>query len=146
MSDCKFCSLLATPDLGTALPNLLLQTDHMVVALNRRPITPGHLTIILKAHYAHTSDCRDDHLTGLGGLLGRLSRALEKLHVPQRVVLLSDGKRSAHLHLHVIPEPFGSNLDLGAIVTDLNQPTRPATLTDAETAATLERLRAILAP
>ena len=120
MNECKFCQLLAT---GAArLPNFLVETPTAVVALNRRPGAPGHVTVILKAHHPRTSDLVDAHLAGIGGLAGRISAALEKLHAPGRVVLLGDGKRSAHLHLHLIPEPAGQTLDLGAVTAALNLP------------------------
>jgi diadenosine tetraphosphate (Ap4A) HIT family hydrolase len=43
--------VLAAPDLAVALPNLILQTDTVVAVLNRRPVAPGHVTLILKAHW-----------------------------------------------------------------------------------------------
>ena len=126
MSSCKFCALLSASNLGAALPNLVLETDRVVAALNRRPVAPGHVTLILKAHHEHTSDLVDTHLTGFGEVAGRLARVLEKAYGPARVVLLGDGKRSAHLHFHLIPEPAGATLDLGAAVTDLES-CNPAT-------------------
>jgi diadenosine tetraphosphate (Ap4A) HIT family hydrolase len=144
MSTCKFCDLLAQPDIGAVLPNLILQTDTAVAVLNRRPAAPGHVTIILTTHHRHTGEMVDDHLAGVGGLLGRLSGALEMIHSPYRVVLLGDGKRSAHLHLHLIPEPAGAALELGAVVADLNLTARAATLSDEETAAAVRSLREAL--
>lgn len=144
MNACKFCSVLAAPNLGAALPNLLLATDTVVAALNRRPAAPGHVTLILKAHHASTSGFEDGHLAGLGDLIGRISAALEKIHAPERVVLLGDGKRSAHLHLHLIPEPAGSPLDLGAITAALNAPPGPVMLNDADTAAAVHALQEFL--
>ena len=141
MSDCKLCGLLALPDLSVPLPNLVLQTDTAVVVLNRKPAAPGHITIMLKAHHRQTSELIEAHLAGVGTLLGRVSRALEKIHQPQRVVLLGDGKRSAHLHLHLIPEPAGTTLDLGAIVADLSLATRAATIADEELARMAAALR-----
>jgi len=144
MSTCKFCALLTTPNLGAALPNLVLETDRVVAALNRRPVAPGHVTLILKAHHEQTSDLVDTHLTGFGDVAGRVARVLEKAYGPARVVLLGDGKRSAHLHFHLIPEPAGATLDAGAAVTDLNLATRPPTLSDAETTAAVRALREAL--
>lgn len=141
MNPCKFCTLLAQPDLGAALPNLLLPTDRAVAALNRRPIGPGHVTIILKAHHERTGQVVDGDLAGVGDLLGRIAAALEKLYAPGRVVLLGDGKPSAHLHLHLIPEAAGTVLDRGAAVADLNLATRPATLSDVVMAETLRAIR-----
>lgn len=145
MTDCKFCQLLASGDLAARLPNLICETPAVVVALNRRPAAPGHITLILKAHHACTSELVDAHLAGLGDLAGQLSAALEKLHAPGRVVLLGDGKRSAHLHLHLIPEPAGQPLDLGAVTAALNQPPPlPPLLSDADTAAAVQTLKQLL--
>lgn len=144
MNDCKFCGLLAGGDLAAKLPNLVIETPTAVVAVNRRPHGPGHLTLMLKRHHTRTSEMQDANLAGVGDLLGRLAGALERLHSPGRVVLLGDGKRSAHVHLHLIPEPTAAPLDLGAVVTDLNLSVRPPTLSDAETAATVKAVRAAL--
>jgi len=141
MSECKFCALLAGPGLETSLPNLVLHDANVVAVLNRRPAAPGHVTLILKAHHARTSNFANAQLSGLGDRVGQLAAALEAIHHPDRVVLLGDGKRTAHLHLHLVPEPAGSALDLGAIVTDLNLPTRAPTLTDHDMIAELSELR-----
>ena len=132
MNDCKFCALVASGSLAASLSNLVVETDGAVVAVNRRPIAPGHLTVILKRHHANASDLRDHDLGGVGSLIGRLSALLEERFHPGRVVFLGDGKRSAHVHWHLIPEPAGVTLDLGTAVTDLNLASRPATLGEPE--------------
>ena len=147
---CKFCGLLAAGPLAAgplaaSLPNLAVETDHAAVVVNRRPVAPGHLTVILKRHHEQTSAMRDGDWSGVGSLLGKLSTALEAAYTPHRVVLLGDGKRSAHLHLHLIPEPKGITLALGEAVTDLNQSVRPPTLSEADTAALVQKLRTAFA-
>ena len=141
MSDYKFCSVLVAPDLAVALPNLILQTDTVVAVLNRRPVAPGHVTLILKAHRPQTSGLVDADLAGLGTLTGRLSAVLEKRFQPKRVILLGDGKPSAHLHLHLIPESADTPVSLADAIADLNLAERPATLSDAKLAALLPELR-----
>jgi diadenosine tetraphosphate (Ap4A) HIT family hydrolase len=144
MSTCKFCALLAEGGLTERLPNLVLETNRAVVAVNRRPLAPGHVTLILKRHHDKTSNLRDTDLTGIGDLAGRIADALERRYQPHRVVFLGDGKPSAHLHFHLIPEPAGAPLDPGSIVSDLNLTPRPNTLNDADTAALVETLRSSL--
>ena len=141
MSDCKFCTLLSSGPLAASLSNLVVETDRAVVAVNRKPVAPGHLTIILKRHHTRTSALQDDDLGGVGRLLGQLSRLLEERFQPGRVVFLGDGKRSAHVHWHLIPEPAGVTLDLGAAVADLNLASRPATLTEPEVQQLVGALR-----
>jgi histidine triad (HIT) family protein len=144
MNDCKFCQLLASGALAAKLPNLIVETPHAVAALNRRPLAPSHVTVILKAHHDRTSQFADADLSGVGDLLGRLSAALEKIHSPARVALVGDGKTSAHVHLHLLPLMPGAPVDLGAAVGDLNQATRPNTLSDADVAAGVTALREAL--
>ena len=120
MIECKFCSVLAAPDLAVALPNLILQTDTVVTVLNRRPVAPDHVTLILKAHRPQTGGLVDADLAGLGTLAGRLAAGRERRFRPTRVILLGDGKPGAHIHLHLIPEPAGTLMSLADVVADLN--------------------------
>lgn len=141
MNDCKFCAMIAEGQLSRHLPNLVAETNRAVVALNRRPAAPGHLTLILKQHRMHTSELSDDDFIGFGSLIGNLSALLEIRYNPARIIFLGDGKRSAHLHFHLIPEPTGAVLDLGAVMTDLNLANRPATLSDADMTKAVHSLR-----
>jgi diadenosine tetraphosphate (Ap4A) HIT family hydrolase len=141
VSTCKFCALIAESRLPERLPNLVLETERVVVVANRRPVAPGHVTLILKAHHGRIGTLRDDDLSGFGTLAGRIAAVLENEHQPRRVVFLGDGKPSAHLHFHLIPEVAESPLDLGAVVTDLNLTARANTLDDGETTALVARLR-----
>jgi histidine triad (HIT) family protein len=144
MNDCPFCRLLASDDVAAKLPNLVLATTAALALVNRTPLAPGHLTLVFTAHLHHTSDLTDNHFAGVGGLIGRLSAALEHEFSPQRVVLLGDGKRSAHLHWHLIPEPRENPLDPAAVAADLNRPARPPTLAAAATDALVARIRSCL--
>jgi diadenosine tetraphosphate (Ap4A) HIT family hydrolase len=141
MNSCKFCSLLASGPLASQLPNWLTETPRAVVVVNRRPLASGHLTIILKTHLDRTGAMDDRTWTGVGDLLGRLSSALERRHRPARVVLLGDGKRSAHVHLHLVPEAAGHEISAGDAVADLNAATRTPTMSDAELAAAIAQLQ-----
>lgn len=143
MSACKLCSLLASPDLGAQLPNLVIETETAVVVLNRRPVAPGHVTIMLKRHHEHTRDMQDGDWAGIGTLSGRIAACLEARYQPARVVFFGDGKKSAHLHLHLVPEP-GSGLSVGEAVTDLNLAVRPPTLPDSDLATLLPELQRAL--
>lgn len=141
MSTCKFCALVAEGKLPERLSNLVLETERAVVVVNRCPVAPGHITLILKAHHDRIGMLRDDDLCGFGTLAGRIAAVLEHDYQPRRVVFLGDGKPSAHLHFHLIPEVAESPLDLGAVVTDLNLAARINTLDDGETTALVARLR-----
>jgi diadenosine tetraphosphate (Ap4A) HIT family hydrolase len=143
VSTCKLCSLLALPDLGAELPNLVLETATAAVVLNRRPVAPGHVTIMLKRHHDHTSEMRDSDWAGIGTLSGRIASFLEQRYQPARVVFLGDGKKSAHLHLHLVPEP-AAGFSVGDAVADLNLAVRPATLPDDDLTTLLPALRLAL--
>jgi histidine triad (HIT) family protein len=141
-SDCGFCRLLAG-DPAARLPNFVSAHPAALAVLNRRPVAPGHVTLILRAHRDQVSGFADPDLAGVGGLIGRLAGILERRHRPRRVIVLGDGKPSAHLHLHLIPEPAdGPALDLGAVVADLNLNPRPNTLDDGAMARAVAELRA----
>ena len=145
MSECRLCALIAEDRLPERLLNLVAETGGAVVVANRRPIAPGHLTIMLKRHHARTSEMSDGDWAGIGRLCGRLSAVLELRYRPRRVVFLSDGKRSAHIHLHLIPESEDAELGLPAAIADLNQSERPATLDEAQVADLVAGLKLALA-
>jgi len=144
MNNCKMCQMLREGSLARNLPNLVLEHERAVVAVNRRPAAPGHITIILKSHLDRTGAMQDDVWHGVGSLLGQLASLLEKRFQPSRVILLCDGKRSAHVHLHLIPEPAGRELSLPDVIADLNAATRTATLSDSEIAALVGEVRSDL--
>lgn len=146
MTDCKFCKLLASGDVSDRLPNLILETAASIAALNRRPAAPGHVTVILKSHLGDSDEFTDDAFRGMGAALGKLATALKARYRPLRVVLLGDGKSTAHPHLHLIPEPEGIKLDLGAVVADLNQINRADTMSPEQVCSEAAELRAALAP
>jgi len=60
--------------------------DTFVTVLNRRPVAPGHVTLILKAHRPQTSGMVDADLAGLGTLAGRLAAGLKRRFQPKRVI------------------------------------------------------------
>jgi diadenosine tetraphosphate (Ap4A) HIT family hydrolase len=141
VSNCKFCTLLAERRLAECLSNLILEMEQLVVVANRRPLAPGHVTLILKTHHDQLGRLRDDDLSGMGTVAGRIATVLENDYQPRRIIFLGDGKPSAHLHFHLIPESPENPLDLGAVVTDLNLAARPTTLDDSETSSLVGRLR-----
>ncbi len=144
MKECRLCALLAENRRAERLSNLVMETERAVVVANRRPVAPGHLTIMLKRHHGRTGEMTDADWEGVGRLCGRLSTGLERMYDPRRVVFLGDGKRSAHIHLHLIPESKDVELALPAAVADLIQLERPSTLEEAELARFVTRIKAAL--
>jgi len=145
MNQCKFCGMLSKGPLAAQLPNLILETDRATVFVNRRPIAPGHVTVILKTHLAQTGAMTDATWLGVGSLVGRVASTLEQRFNATRVIFLGDGKPSAHVHLHLIPDPKNRSVAIGEAVADLNQADRPATLSPEEVSAMVNELRAALA-
>jgi len=129
-----FCDIIA----GHMESSLVYSGDHVVAFLDIRPLTPGHLLVVPRAH----ADCLEALDEELGGrvftVAHRLARALRTGDLPCAGVnmFLADGVAAGqevfHVHLHLIPRNPGDGFRLKA---------RPRTPGRGELDATAERVR-----
>jgi diadenosine tetraphosphate (Ap4A) HIT family hydrolase len=83
---------------------VLASTDEWVVTHHRsdRGRYPGRLMISLRRHVGTFSGLTEQEAAGLGGMVRRVTQALEELLRPARVYLASFNEGSAHVHLHLL--------------------------------------------
>jgi histidine triad (HIT) family protein len=111
---CIFCKIVRHE-----LPASIVAEDETTLAfLDIRPINPGHLLVIPKAHAAHLADLPP----GEGGRLFEMARELAvalrrsgikaegvNVHLADEVVA---GQEIFHVHLHVYPRYAGDGVGL----------------------------------
>jgi histidine triad (HIT) family protein len=106
---CVFCAIAA----GETPAHLVLEDDAFVAFLDARPVFPGHVLLVPRAHHEAIWDLPSELLAPLGERVQRLSVAV-------RDAMGGDGAFNAvnnivsqsvpHLHVHVVPRTRGDGL------------------------------------
>jgi histidine triad (HIT) family protein len=101
-TSCVFCRIVA----GELPAHVVLDDDRFLAFLDTRPLFPGHVLLVPKAHHETLWDLPDD-------LLGPLNERTRRLAVAVRSAMESAGIFTAmnnvvsqsvpHLHVHVVP-------------------------------------------
>jgi histidine triad (HIT) family protein len=109
MGDCLFCAIIA----GEVDADTVLETDHVVGFLDRRPVFKGHVLLVPREHVVTLPDLpaalRDPFLEA-GQRLA--SAMLTGLGAQGSFVAVNNtvSQSVAHLHLHVVPRTKGDGL------------------------------------
>ena len=105
MTDCIFCKIVSNE-----LPsNKVYENELLIAFMDIRPINPGHLLIVPKAHAENIGDVPTETAGKMFQLAKQLFSALQMSELkPDGVnLLLSNGQAAGqevfHAHLHVIP-------------------------------------------
>jgi histidine triad (HIT) family protein len=106
---CVFCDIVA----GQVPAYLVLDEAEVLAFLDHRPLLPGHVLVIPKAHYETLGDLPTDEVGPFFLTVQRLAITVEK-------GLKADGSFVAanirisqsvpHLHVHVVPRRKGDGL------------------------------------
>jgi histidine triad (HIT) family protein len=115
-ADCIFCAIVA----GTAQASIVYDDADLLVFMDIRPVTPGHLLIIPKRHAPFLADL--DEATGarMFTVAIRLAQALRTsgLRCEGINLFLADGEAAFqevfHTHLHVFPRFAGDTFRIDA--------------------------------
>ncbi len=104
-ADCVFCAIVSG-----AAPATFLHHDDLVVAfMDIRPVQPGHLLVLPRAHAKLIPELDDASLSRLWAVATDLNRALRRSSLPVEAVsvYVADGEAAgqeiAHMHIHLIP-------------------------------------------
>lgn len=136
--ECVFCAIVA----GDVPAHVVLDEPHVVVFLDRRPVFPGHLLVVPRAHVVTLPDLPADLVVPLFAAVQRCAAAMP-------AALGSEGswvsvnnvvsQSVPHLHVHVVPRTRGDGL------RGFFWPRHPYA-GEAEMAATAAALREALGP
>ncbi len=113
-SDCIFCKIVQRE-----LPASIVDEDDTAIAfLDIRPITPGHLLVVPKAHAAYLVDLPSEAGGRMFEMARRVASALRESGLRCEGVNfhLADGEAAGqeifHVHLHVFPRYAGDGVGL----------------------------------
>lgn len=114
---CIFCAIAR----GRADASIVHEDDSVIAFMDLRPVTPGHLLVIPKAHAVGLEDLQEDVGVQVWKVAHQLGRALRRsgLRCEGVNVFLADGEAAFqevfHVHLHVFPrftgDPFRIDAD-----------------------------------
>ncbi len=104
MSACVFCNIVG----GKAPVSRVLENASTLAFLDIQPVSPGHLLVIPKAHFAYIWEMPPNEVREVFHCLPYLAQALKKVLAADAVDLLSlngevGGQSVYHVHFHLIP-------------------------------------------
>ena len=99
---CTFCRVIA----GQLPGEVVLAEATVVAILDHRPLFPGHVLVLSRAHVETLMDLPAAELEPLFGAAQRLSRAIEQALGADGIFVAVNNRVSQsvpHLHVHVVP-------------------------------------------
>jgi histidine triad (HIT) family protein len=137
-STCVFCSIVT----GASAAFVVLDEPRVMAFLDIRPLFPGHVLLVPKAHVQTLADLPEDMIVPLFSAAQRLSRAVEAAMEAEGTFVAMNNRVSQsvpHLHVHVVPRTKGDGL------RGFFWP-RTTYDDDAHAADTAARIRAVVQP
>ncbi|GGO29044.1 HIT family protein [Microbispora rosea subsp. aerata] len=137
---CIFCAILR----GEAEASVPYEDDRVIVIMDIRAITPGHLLVIPRVHAAGLEDLDEETSAHVWRIGHRMGRALRRsgLNCEGVNLYLADGAAAFqeifHFHLHVFPRFAGDGFQVQA-----RWGTRDRSLLDREAEAVRSGLAAL---
>lgn len=106
--DCLFCKIAA----GEIPATKVYEDGDMVAFLDIKPVNPGHVLVIPKAHYALLSETPDDVAAEMMKIVPSLGKAIMKATGTHGFNLMMNngqdsGQLIGHVHMHIIPRHAG---------------------------------------
>ena len=102
MADCVFCSIVA----GSTPAVMVLDEPEIAAFLDVRPVFPGHVLVVPKAHHVTLPELPDTLLPLVFGTAKRVASAVvDALEADGSFVALNNtvSQSVPHLHVHVVP-------------------------------------------
>lgn len=106
---CLFCRIAA----GEVAVRQIYEDDLCLAFLDHRPLFPGHVLLIPRAHVATLQELPDPLLAPLMRLSRDLAQAVEQALSAEGTFVAVNNKVSQsvpHLHVHVVPRRKGDGL------------------------------------
>ena len=108
MSGCAFCDLL-----GGGGDGRVWEDEDVVAFLDHRPVFPGHVLVVPRAHVESLADLPADSVGPYFRVVQHLAGAVERAMAAQGTFVAINNKVSQsvpHLHCHVVPRTKGDGL------------------------------------
>jgi len=102
MSDCVFCAIAA----GDHEAHRVLETEHVVAFLDRRPVFKGHTLVVPRRHLLSLPELPDDLIEPLFSTVRSLATVMpDALGAHGTWVAINNtvSQSVPHLHVHVVP-------------------------------------------
>jgi histidine triad (HIT) family protein len=106
---CVFCAIVA----GEAAAHVVVDEPACVAFLDARPLFPGHVLVVPRAHHETLADVPADLVATLFGAARRLSVAVERALGAEGSFVAMNNRVSQsvpHAHVHVVPRRKGDGL------------------------------------
>ena len=102
MSDCLFCRIVA----GDSAAAIVASDEHTVAFLDIRPLFPGHVLLVPRAHHVTLADLPEPLVAPLFTRAQALARAVQAAMDARGTFVAMNNVVSQsvpHLHVHVVP-------------------------------------------
>ena len=106
-ADCIFCKIIK----GEIPAVKLWEDEKFFVFLDKSPINPGHTLVLPKKHTDYIFDLNDKEYTELMLKAKEVAKILKKKLNPKRVGMAVEGFFVPHVHIHLVPENRGNELN-----------------------------------
>src|SRR5687768_12863098 len=106
---CIFCAIAS----GESPAEVVHETEETIAFLDVRPLFPGHVLVIPRAHHVTLGELPPELIPKLFGVAQRMSRAVERAMSAQGTFVAMNNRVSQsvpHLHVHVVPRKKGDGL------------------------------------
>jgi histidine triad (HIT) family protein len=107
MKDCIFCKIIK----GEIPAVKLWEDEKYFVFLDKSPINPGHTLVLPKKHTDYIFDLNDKEYAELMLKAKEVAKILKKKLNPKRVGMAVEGFFVPHVHIHLVPENRGNELN-----------------------------------
>lgn len=107
--ECRFCQIAG----GRAEAFRVIDEEHALAFLDRRPLFPGHCLLVPREHHPTLDALPEDLVGPLFRTARRLARAVEAAMGAQGTFVALNNRVSQsvpHLHVHVVPRRRGDGL------------------------------------
>jgi len=128
MEGCIFCAIIA----GKAPASLVWEDDRSLAFMDIRPVNPGHVLVVPRAHAANLAELDPEVGAHLFGVAMRLAPAVRRSGVACEGInlFLADGRPAGqevmHVHLHIVPRFSGDGFGFRIGPLNFQHPDRAA--------------------
>jgi len=106
---CAFCAIVR----GESPAEVVFEDERTVAFLDYRPLLPGHVLVVPRAHVATLAELPDDLVALFFGTVRRMARAVEAgMEAAGSFVAINNkiSQSVPHLHAHAVPRWKGDGL------------------------------------